>query len=167
VFLVGDGVGKPLGILPGGVNGLTLTEVKSGHGTTLLATGIKALKRGVASQYRQEGVWVGNSDTFGAIEALTVAGGGLEYAFPDLSDNETLLGRRVFESEALNDIAANSFPLIFGVMRGYVIVERLGMTIERFHDSGTGINTVQYQLRRRIGGRVNRPWMFAVQKVAA
>lgn len=167
VFLVGDGVGKPLGILPGGVNGLGLKEVVSLGASSVTATGIKNLKRGVASQYRQEGVWVGNSDTFGAIEALTVAGGGLEYAFPDLSDTEELLGRKVFESEALSDIASSAYPIIFGVMRGYVIVERLGMAIERFHDSGTGANTVEYHLRRRIGGRVNRPWLFAVQKIAA
>ena len=167
VFLTGDGVGKPLGILPGGINGLSLKEVVSLGATSITATGVKNLKRGVASQYRQDGVWVGNSDTFGAIEALTVAGGGLEYAFPDLSDTNELLGRKVFESEALNDIAASAYPLIFGVMRGYVIVERLGMTIERFHDSYTGVNKVEYQLRRRIGGRVNRPWLFAVMKVAA
>lgn len=167
VFLVGDGVGKPLGILPGGVNGMTLTEVKSGAAAAVLASGIKGLKRGVASQYRQDAVWVGNSDTFGAIEALTVAGGGLQYAFPDLSDTGELLGRKTFESEALVDIAANTYPLIFAVMRGYVIVERLGMSIERFHDSGTGINKVEYHLRRRLGGRVNRPWLFAVQKIAA
>ena len=167
VFLVGDGVGKPLGILPGGVNGLTLTEVKSGAAAAVLATGIKALKRGVASQYRQDAVWVGNSDTFGSIETLTVAGGGLEYAFPDLSDTSELLGRKTFESEALADIAANTYPLLFAVMRGYVIVERLGMSIERFHDSYTGVNKVEYHLRRRIGGRVNRPWLFAVQKIAA
>lgn len=167
VFLVGDGVGKPLGILPGGVNGMTLTEVHSGAAAALLASGIKGLKRGVSSQYRQDAVWVGNSDTFGLIEALTVAGGGLEYAFPDLSDTGELLGRKAFESEALADVAANTFPLIFAVMRGYVIVERLGMSIERFHDSYTGVNKVEYHLRRRIGGRVNRPWLFAVQHVAA
>ena len=167
VFLTGDGVGKPLGILPGGINGMSLKEVLSLGASTITATGVKNLKRGVASQYRQDGVWVGNSDTFGAIEALTVAGGGLEYAFPDLSDTNELLGRKVFESEALNDIASSAYPLIFGVMRGYTIVERLGMTIERFHDSATGANKVEYHLRRRIGGRVNRPWMFAVMKVAA
>jgi len=167
VFLVGDGVGKPLGILPGGVNGMTLTEVHSGAAAALLASGIKGLKRGVSSQYRQDAVWVGNSDTFGLIEALTVAGGGLEYAFPDLSDTGELLGRKTFESESLADVAANTFPLIFAVMRGYVIVERLGMSIERFHDSYTGVNKVEYHLRRRIGGRVNRPWLFAVQHVAA
>jgi len=167
VFLVGDGVGKPLGILPGGVNGLTLAEVKSGAADTVLASGIKALKRGVASQYRQDAVWVGNSDTFGLIETLTTAGGGLVYAFPDLSDTGELLGRKTFESEALVDVATNTYPLIFAVMRGYVIVERLGMSIERFHDSYTGVNKVEYHLRRRLGGRVNRPWLFAVQKIAA
>jgi HK97 family phage major capsid protein len=167
VFLTGDGIGKPLGILPGGVNGLSLTEVKSLGATSILAAGVKALKRGVASQYRSRGVWVGNSDTFGAIEQLSVGGGNLTYAFPDLSDTGELLSRKVYESEALADIAASSYPLIFGDMRGYTIVERLGMTIERFHDSNTGVNAVEYHLRRRIGGRPVRKWMFAAMKVTA
>jgi HK97 family phage major capsid protein len=167
VFLTGDGVGKPLGLLPGGVNGLTLKEVVSLSATTIVAQGVKALKRGIASQYRARGVWVGNSDTFGVIEGLTVGGGNLNYAFPDLSDTGELLARKVYESEALADIAGSAYPLLFGDMRGYTIVERLGMTIERFHDSGTGINTVQYHLRRRIGGRPVRSWLFAVMKIAA
>ena len=166
-FLTADGVGKPLGILPGGLNGLSLKEVKSGSASTILASGVKGLKRGVPSQYRNDGVWVGNSDSYAIIEALTVGGGNLTYAFPDLSDTGELLGRKTFESEALPDVAGNAFPMIFGVMRGYVIVERLGMTIERFHDSYTGANKVEYHLRRRIGGRVNRPWLFAVMKISA
>jgi HK97 family phage major capsid protein len=65
----------------------------------------------------------------------------------------------------MSDIAGAAFPVIFGDMRGYTIVERLGMTIERFHDSYTGVNKVEYHLRRRIGGRVTRPWLFAVMKI--
>lgn len=167
VFLLGDGVGKPKGILPGGANTLSLKEVISGNASALTTAGIKNLKRGVASQYRQDGVWVGNSDTYAAIEVLTVSGTGSDFAFPDLSDSDMLLARRAFESEAMADVAANAFPLLYGVMRGYTIVERLGMTIDRFNDSGTGANKIEYHLRRRIGGIVTHPWLFAIQKVAA
>jgi HK97 family phage major capsid protein len=65
------------------------------------------------------------------------------------------------------DIAGGALPILYGQMAGYTIVERLGMAIERFHDSGTGINKVEYQLRRRLGGRIEKPWMFAVQEIAA
>ncbi len=164
VFLVGDGVGKPLGILPGGANALSLKEVVSVSASTLTAAGIKALKRGIASQYRSRGIWVGNSDTFGVAEALSNAG---VFYFEDISDKGELLGRKVFESEAMADIAGSAYPLLFSDMSGYTIVERLGMAIERFHDSNTGINQTEFHVRRRVGGRVEKPWLFAVQKIAA
>lgn len=170
-FLIGDGAGKPRGILPGGVNGLTLNQVLSGAAAALTANGIKALKRGIASQYRARGRFVGNSDTFGLIERLRddsgASAGTGQFLFEDLSDNDRLLNRPTGESEAMPDVAANAFPLIYGDMTGYWIVQRMGMTILRFQDSGTGINQVQFHVRRRVGGRVVEPWKFAVQKVAS
>src|SRR3970282_554426 len=75
-FLVGAGVGKPRGILPGQLNPDTLKEVNSGAAAALTTNGIKSLKRGVPSQYRDENcIWVATSDTFGATEILTVGGG--------------------------------------------------------------------------------------------
>lgn len=168
-FLVGDGVAKPLGILPGGTNLLGLTEVVSGAAADVTADGIKRLKRGIAAQYRRTGVFIGASDTFGDIELLVDANG--EYLLvdkgSDLTDQDMLLSRRVFESEAMPAIAASAYPLIYGNVAGYWIVERSGMTIARYQDSNTGINKVEYHFRRRVGGRVTRPWMFCVQKIAA
>jgi HK97 family phage major capsid protein len=164
-FLIGDGVAKPLGILPGGINELSLTEKVSLAAAAVTAAGIKALKRGVASQYRKNAVWVANSDTYGDIEALVATDG--KFIFEDLSDDERLLNRKIYESEALADVAASAYPIIFGDMSGYAIVERLGLAIERFHDSNTGINKVEFHVRRRVGGRVTQPWKFAVQKIAA
>lgn len=166
VFLTGDGVGKPLGILPGGANANSITEVVSGAAAALTAAGVKNLKRGVPTQYRGRGRWVANSDTYSAIEVLTYTVDG-HFVFPDLSEEETLLNRPTFESGAMPDIAAGTFPLLFCDMFGYTIVERLGMTIERFMDSYTGPNKVEFHVRRRIGGRLEKPWLFAVQKVAA
>lgn len=168
-FLIGDGVGKPMGILPGSANSLSLTEVVSGSSAALTADGIKALKRGIAAQYRRTGVWIGNSDTFGDIELLVDGNGNylLVDNNRDLTDQDILLSRRAMESEAMPDVAANAYPLIFGNMAGYYIVERSGMSIARYQDSNTGINKVEYHFRRRVGGRVVKPWMFAVQKVAA
>lgn len=166
-FLVGDGAGKPVGLLPAGANAHSLTEVNSGGASALTTAGIKALKRGVASQYRGQAIWVGNSDTYSDIEALTVSGTGSDFAFPDLSDNEKLLNRPSRESEAMPDVAANAFPLLFGDMSGYYILDREGMAIERFHDSGTTINQVWFEIRKRLGGRPVQTWKFAVQKVAA
>lgn len=165
-FLTGNGVGKPLGLLPGGANSHSLNEVVSLSGTTLTAAGIKKLKRGVATQYRKGAIWVGESDTFGIIETLE-SGTGSGYVFPDLSEDDMLLKGRVFESEAMPSVGAGTFPLLFGQMSGYWIVEKPGLTIVRFQDSNTGINKVEFHVRKRVGGRPVETWKFAVQKVAA
>ena len=165
-FIVGDGIGKPHGILPNGANTHTLKEVVTGDADELTVIGIKALKRGIPSQYRRNAVWVGQSDTYGIIETMTVSTASSTFAFPDLSEEDRLLARQIYESEAMPEVAANAYPLIFGWMMGYDIVERLGMTIQRFQDSNTGPNKVEYHVRCRIGGRLERPWLFALQKVA-
>ena len=165
-FLIGDGMGKPLGILPGGDNAMNITEVNTGNASEMVATGIMKLKRGVLSVYRSgpSVAWIANSSTWGAVESLSANG---IFYFPDLSASEKLLNRPVKECEAIPDVAANAYPLLFGDFSGYAIVERLGLTIVRFQDSYTGINKVEYHVRKRVGGRMVEPWKFAVQKVSA
>jgi len=164
-FTVGDGVGKPHGLLPGSANAHGFTEVVTGAAADVTAAGIKSLKRGLPIQYRQTAVFLANSDTYLDIELLVDGNG--NYLFPDLTDTDRLLNRRAMESESMPDVAANAFPILFGNMAGYAIVERSGMTVARYQDSNTGINTVQYHFRRRVGGRVIEPWQFCVAKVAA
>lgn len=164
-FITGDGNKKPIGLLPGSANTFGYAEIVTGHASTLQAAGIKKLKRGIATQYRGNAIWLANSDTWGAVEVLEDGMG--QWVFPDLSETDRLLNRRVFESEVMPDVAANAFPILFGNMRGYTIVERLGLSIERFHDSNTTANQTWFDVRRRIGGRPTHPWMFAIQKVSA
>src|SRR5690606_42108616 len=109
--------------------------------------------------------WFANSDPYGDIELLIDGNG--NYLCPDLTDTDMLLGRRAYEAEGLPDVASNAYPLVFGDPSGYTILERSGMTIARFQDSNTGINKVEFHFRRRVGGRVTKPWMFRVMKIAA
>jgi HK97 family phage major capsid protein len=112
-------------------------------------------------------VWVGNSSTYGEIETLTTSGTGSDFAFGQLSDTGRLLGSPAYESEAMPDVAASAYPLIYGDFSGYWIVQRMGLSIQRFQDSNTGPAKVEYHVFRRVGGRVVEPWKFAVQKVSA
>lgn len=166
VFAVGSGAGQPRGILPSGQNKHSLNEVLSGNGTDLLVTGVKKLRRGVPSQYRNpaRASWLGNSDTASVIENFTDGQG--RFYFEYLDDGERFLRSPWRETEAMPDIAAGNFPLVFGDMSGYMIVERLGLAIRRYNDSNTGINVVEFHVRRRIGGDVWQPWKLAAQKVA-
>ena len=58
--------------------------------------------------------------------------------------------------------------MIYGDFGGYMIVDRVGMTIERITDSTLmGTNKVAVFARRRLGGQVIEPWRFACQKISA
>ena len=160
VFLVGDGVAKPYGWLPGGLNTLSLAATTVA--TTFTAASLKALRRKVATQYRNRAAFVANSDSYGLIEALTVSGTGSDYAFPDLSESGQLLRRPALESEAMPDVATNAFPMLFADMSGYYIIERAGLTVMRMQDSYTGINKVELHVRKRVGGRPVEIWKAAL-----
>lgn len=166
-FLIGDGANKPRGILPGSTNARSLSEVVSGNATALTVTGVKQLRRGIASQYRaaQRASWIGNSDTGADIELFQDGQG--RFYFEYLDSGERFMRSAWRESEAMPDVAAGAYPLIFGDLSGYVIVERLGLAVRRYNDSNTGINKVEFHVRRRLGGDLRQPWKIAVQKVAA
>lgn len=166
-FWTGDGVNKPLGWLPGGQNSLGLKEVPSGHASTLTTDGITKLKRGVPTQYRDRGIFVGNSDTYGTVETLTVSGTGSDKAYPSLPDAGTLLRRPAAEAGGLPDVAANSYPLLFGDPRGYTIVETPGFTLQRMQDTRTGLTKAEIHVLKYTGGRPVQLYYFAVQKVTA
>ena len=165
-FLVGDGAGKPRGILPSSANAHSLTEKASTVADALDVAGVKALRRGIASQYRAAGraSWIGNSATAEKVETFQDGVG--RFYFEYLDSGEQFMRSAWRESEAMPDIAANAYPLIFGDLSGYAIVERLGLSVVRFQDSNTGINKVEFHIRRRIGGNVVEPWKLACQKVA-
>jgi HK97 family phage major capsid protein len=166
-FLIGDGTNKPYGILPGSANGNSLGTVNSGNASLLTADGLIGLSDGIDAQYMDRARFVFNKATGTAIRKLKNGSG--EYLFDrDLVNNaRTLLGYPFERSEAMPDVASSAYPVLFGDFSGYWIVQKAGLTIARFQDSGTGINTVEYHVRRRVGGRVVETWKFAAQYVSA
>lgn len=168
-FLIGDGANKPRGILPNSANGDSLTEKAlslNGTGSDITVEGVKGLRRGVASQYRnkERASWVANSSTGETIELFQDGQGRFYYEY--LESGEFFLRTPWRESEAMPDVAASAYPMIFGDLSGYAIIERLGMAIERFHDSNTGVKKYRFAIYRRLGGRLIEPWKVAVGKVA-
>jgi HK97 family phage major capsid protein len=173
-FLTGRGGGKPKGILGKGTAAEPapddgVSEVNSGDASALTADGLIDLSYNPDAQYLQNAVWLGAKDTFKRVRKLKDGNGdylwerGIENGEPP-----TLLGYPFFMDEAMPSVAANAYPLIFGDLMGYYIVERVGMTIQRVQDTTTiGRNKAAIFLRRRVGGQVVLPWMLHVQKVSA
>jgi len=166
-YISGDGAGKPRGLLPSSANSHSFSETVSGNASALKVETVKGLRRGIATQYRMGGraCWLGNSSTADDIEQFQDGDG--RFYYEDLSIGQPFLRYKWYESEAMPDVASDAYPLLFGDFSGYMIVERLGLSIVRFQDSNTGINKVEFHIRRRIGGDVIESWKFAVQKVSA
>jgi len=169
-FLVGDGAGKPQGILPSSGNGLSITEDVTGDADTLKWDGLKSVMWGIDAQYRQSACWIGEKATYEVIDKLKDGDG--EYFWRNKDQQQgtppRLHGYPCLEQEAMPTIAASAYPIIFGDLRGYTIADRVGMSVERYLDSATAeINQVLYLMRRRLGGQVTETWRFVVQKVAA
>lgn len=166
-FLTGAGGSMPHGILPGGLNTYGISEVNSGAAAALTADGIIALSDGIADQYIDGSRFIFRRTTGTAIRQLKDSNN--NYLFDrDLENNKrTLLGFPYFRTDSMPAVAAGAYPLLFGHLSAYYIVERMGMTIQRFQDSGTGPNKVEFHVRRRVGGRLSVPFKLAVQKVSA
>lgn len=173
-FVNGDGVGKPEGILQDGSNGLGITEVNSGAAadvqwfdTADSSQGLIAVTFGIAAQYRENARWLFNRDTARNIAALDDAENRPYWSQEQIGEG-MLLRYPYLEHEAMPNIAASAYPIIFGDFRGYTVVDRVGMTVERYLDSSTAeTNTVKYVARRRVGGRCTEPWRFVVNLISA
>jgi HK97 family phage major capsid protein len=179
-FLIGTGVKTPQGILPGGTNALGLTQRVSGHATLITWDSLISMVYAIPSQYRANAVWIANRFFFEAIAKLrsdsAAAGDQLgNYLWNPFQATggadgtpTRLLGFPILEQEVMPDVAANTFPLVFGDLGGYQIFDRVGMTVERYLDSATARqNMIMFVMRRRLGGQVVEPWRLSTMKVAA
>lgn len=172
-FLTGIGGGRPYGIL-GVRDGAAYAPqagigyVATGDASSVTADGLIDLVYEPDVQYLQNAVLIGNKTTFREIRQLKDGNSdylwqqGIERGAPPM-----VLGYDYYMNQNMPTIAAGAYPLIFGDLRGYMIVDRVGMTVERVADTDTiGKNKVAIFARRRFGGSVVYPWMLKVQKVA-
>jgi HK97 family phage major capsid protein len=172
-FLTGVGGGRPYGIL-GKREGAAyapqdgISYVATGEATALTADGLIDLVYEPDIQYLDGAVLIGNKTAFRAIRKLK--DGNSDYLWQKgiaAGEPATVLGYSAYMNQNMPLVAAGAYPLIFGNLRGYMIVDRVGMTVERVTDTDTvGKNKVAIFARRRFGGSMVYPWMLKVQKVA-
>jgi len=179
VWVSGTGAGQPQGILTHAqvqvVSGTTGNgmQVISGATSTLTADGLIDLAFELGEQYDINSKWYFNKrSTERAIRQLKNATSG-EYIWPVTAQvghlgptNLQLLGYPVVRSPFMPDIAADAFPILFGDMKGYTIVDRVGLSIQRLREVYAETNLVVYLARKRVGGKLMEPYRLKVQKVS-
>ncbi|MEQ9447567.1 MAG: phage major capsid protein, partial [Rhodospirillaceae bacterium] len=79
----------------------------------------------------------------------------------------TLLGRPIVEAVDMDDIGADNFPVMFGDLSGYRIVDRIGLSTLRDPFTLAAKGQVRFHAYKRVGAEVTHPDRFVKLKVAA
>ena len=114
------------------------------------------MNRGTLGKVRQLNTGTGGSYVF-------QAGFSLQTGVPN-----TILGQPYIEASDMPDVGAGAKPIAFGdFSRGYVIVDRINLSILRdpFTQASTG--TIRYLARKRVGGQVVLAEAIRLQNISA
>lgn len=179
-FLVGTGADEPKGVMIGtaasaALGNADISTQTTGAAAAIAFTAFVKAPYNLAGQYRQRNnanlAWVFNAATAGLIADLQDNDG--RYLWTEMYGNnavaapDTLRGVKVVESEAMASVAANTFPAFLGDWSGYRIVDRIGLSVQRYDDSALAdTDSVAFYMRRRYGGQVAEGYKFVVVKVS-
>jgi len=167
-FVIGDGNGKPKGLLNAANIAQMTTGNASGFPTTNPADVLITMFHALPTPHAQNAVWLMNRKTMGALRQFKDSIG--RYLLVDpLSEGapSTLLGRPIAEAIDMPDIGAGNTPIMFGDLKGYRIVDRVGLNVLRDPYTQQAVGQVRFHARRRVGGDVTHPDRFIKLQVAA
>ena len=150
-FVVGNGTTEAEGVL-------TSAEVNAfeASGVTVTADELIDLFYSLNTAYAARGTWLMARGTMAAVRKLKDTDGSYLWQ-PSIAAGQpaTLMGRPVIEAVDMPAIAADATPIVFGDFnQGYLIADRVGLTIQRDDFTGADNGIVKIRARRRVGGRV-------------
>lgn len=155
-FFNGDGASKPLGILAddGGAD----IGVTAASATAITAEEIISLFYSLEAPYRENAIWVFNDSTMAAIRKLKGSDGQFlwQKALHE-GDHETLLGKPVFTSPFMPEIAAGSKPVLFGDFSFYWIGDRQGVTFKRLNERYADTGQIGFLATKRVDAKLVLP----------
>lgn len=171
-FIAGSGVSRPEGILSNA--DVQARYVASGVAGALTDTNNNGIDALISAQYklkkvyRANGTWAFNSLTEAVIRKIKDTTGQYLWQPPvQAGAPATLLGRPIINPEGSPDIAANSYPIVFGdFRRGYRIRDRRGMTIQRLVERYAEYRQTGFLVTKRVGAQVVLDEAFVPIKIA-
>ena len=171
VFVNGDGVGKPFGLVTRvTVGDDPIGTVVSGSASALTADGLIDLFFGLPAQYRSRAAFILNSGSAKTIRKFKDATNN-RYLWDSMNGglmspgiNDYLLSKPVLFDEFMPDQGSNTYPVLFGDVSGYMVVDRVGLSIQRLAELYAETNITLLLARRRVGGDVAYPFRMKFQK---
>jgi HK97 family phage major capsid protein len=70
-------------------------------------------------------------------------------------------------SAFMADVATNSYSVLFGDLRGFYMVDRVGFSVRVLSELYAETNQVLLLGRIRFGGQVAEPWRMKIGKTSA
>jgi HK97 family phage major capsid protein/HK97 family phage prohead protease len=167
-FVKGTGTGQPKGIMTAS----GIKEVKTGVAAAFPSTNpadvIIGMYHAIATSHAQNGAWLMNRNTLSIIRQWKDGTGRYLVLDPITAGGVmTLLGRPIVEMPDMDDIGAGKFPILFGDLTGYRIIDRVGLSTLRDPYSLATKGQVRFHARKRVGADVTHPDRFVKLKVAA
>jgi HK97 family phage major capsid protein len=166
-FVSGSAVGRPEGVTTNSSIGTT----NSGSGTALTGDGLIGLVHDIKTDYGRNGTFIFNRSTLADIRKLKDSAG--QYIFQagmmlTAGVPNTILGYPYVEMPDMPDVAASAKPVAFGdFSRGYMIVDRVALSILRDPFTQATSGNVRYVARARVGGQVILAEALRTQTISA
>ncbi|MGP4670251.1 phage major capsid protein [Agrobacterium pusense] len=166
-FVKGTGTGQPKGIM----TATGIKEVKTGVAAAFPSTNpadvVIGMYHAIATSHAQNGAWLMNRNTLSVIRQWKDGTGRYLVLDPITAGGVlTLLGRPIVEMPDMDDIGAGKFPILFGDLSGYRIIDRVGLSTLRDPYSLATKGQVRFHARKRVGADVTHPDRFVKLKVA-
>lgn len=165
-FFVGDGTGKPTGILDdtaGGEIGKTTAS-----STAITFDEIMDLFYSLRSPYRKKATFLMNDSTVKAIRKLKDAQG--QYLWqPSVTAGtpDTILNRPVLTSSYMPEIAAGNKTIAFGDYQYYWIADREGRSFKRLNELFAITDQIAFISTQRVDGKLILPEAIKILKQKA
>ena len=155
-FLIGDGSKKPTGILHATAG--AQVGVTAAGAAAITADELIDLYYSLKSPYRKNAIWVLNDGSIRAIRKLKDLSGqylwqpGLREGEPDM-----LLGKPLFTSAYMPNIAAGAKTILFGDLSYYWIGDRKGITFKRLNERYADYGQVGFLASKRVDAKLILP----------
>jgi len=164
-FISGTGAQRPEGIL----TNTSVAHVPSGHATQITPDGLLNLAFALNAEYARNAYWVMSRATLGEVRKLKDAVSGNYLWQPGFGGQPNLLlGYPYLECSDMPAIGAGLEPIAFGdFRRGYMIVDRVGISIQRLAELYAVNGIVGFLARKRVGGQVVDPSAIIKLRVEA
>ena len=155
-FLIGDGSKKPTGILHATAG--AQVGVTAAGAATITADELIDLYYSLKSPYRKNAIWVLNDGSIRAIRKLKDLSGqylwqpGLRQGEPDM-----ILGKPLYTSAYMPNIAAGAKTILFGDLSYYWIGDRKGITFKRLNERYADFGQVGFLASKRVDAKLILP----------